>query len=569
VSIKKKFATAVATASLLAGLFGSAFVPSALAAREGSVEETPIARYTEISDLGDDILDNSYTDADGDAVDATKWGMYSEDSDDVLASNEAEIGITLFYAGASGAGTEEVTEIDMQVESSTSKIKVAIRDGATCLEMDDTDGGGGDTALDYFAQSDSVSDLSDGDAGEYYFCVAADKATTAAVGTITVKARAADSTGAYVTVAVIPFQVLGELSSLEASITDGYKYIVNDNDPLADWLTVVGKDSAGNILNGGTGTITQYEDIGNLDNWEDNPDNWEDEQIDFLDETTFDYADDDGDVVAATDTQAQLYSVNGDVCVSNDDSESTGSEGKSYTVKIESGDGDVVSNGITFTCTDGDAVVTKVTPEATSGDKDYDEGGAPNDDLLSLTASVVDSAGRPFGDGSTVACDDFTWADIVYTSDDLDEAAFGTGDIVGGECEVTTLDPDVDRFGKFTYTLKATYPDLGDASAAASTDKSFVLSYRATGTVDTVTIARVRNAAKTSATITFDGGEGAAFESVYFQVEKANGAVVEYRRRANGDGIARLVLSRRNTTIYVYAFAETGDESDTIKVTFK
>jgi hypothetical protein len=52
-------------------------------------------------------------------------------------------------------------------------------------------------------------------------------------------------------------------------------------------------------------------------------------------------------------------------------------------------------------------------------------------------------------------------------------------------------------------------------------------------------------------------------------VEKANGAVAEFRRRANGDGIARLVLSRRNTTIYVYAFAETGDESDTIKVRFR
>ena len=71
------------------------------------------------------------------------------------------------------------------------------------------------------------------------------------------------------------------------------------------------------------------------------------------------------------------------------------------------------------------------------------------------------------------------------------------------------------------------------------------------------------------ATITFDGGEGAAYESVYFQVEKASGAVVEYRRRANGDGVARLVLARRNTEIYVYAFSETSDESDTIKVRFR
>jgi hypothetical protein len=213
--------------------------------------------------------------------------------------------------------------------------------------------------------------------------------------------------------------------------------------------------------------------------------------------------------------------------------------------------------------------VTKLTPEATSGDKEYDEGGAPNDDELSIVATVLDSANRPFGDGSAVTCDDFDWVEIVYTTGDLDEDVYFTGDVVGGECEVTDLAPNVDRFGRFTYTIESEYPNLADASALASTDKSFVLTYTATGSVDTVTIARVRNAAKTLATITFDGGEGAAFESVYFQVEKANGAVAEFRRRANGDGIARLVLSRRNTTIYVYAFAETGDESDTIKVRFR
>jgi hypothetical protein len=84
-----------------------------------------------------------------------------------------------------------------------------------------------------------------------------------------------------------------------------------------------------------------------------------------------------------------------------------------------------------------------------------------------------------------------------------------------------------------------------------------------------VTISKSRNAAKTVATITLDAGEDAAFESVYFQVEKANGNVVEFRRRANGDGVATLVLARRNTVIYVYAFSETSDESDTIKVRFR
>jgi hypothetical protein len=567
VSIKKKFATAVATASLLAGIFGSAFVPAAMAAREGATATTPIARYTEISDLGDDIYDNSGGyDADGDAVDASKWGFYSDDSDDAAASDNAEIGVTLYYAGASGAGTvgSEVPEIDMVVESSTSKIKVAIIDGEVdCSDMDSVDTGVDDDDLDYYAQTDSVSDLADGDDGEYYFCVAADKSTTAAVGTITVKARASDSTGAYVTVAVMPFQALGELSSLEASITDGYKYIVNDNDPIADWITVVGKDAAGNVLNGGNGTITQYEDLGNLDNWEDNPEGWDEEQIDFLDEATFDYADSDFEDAPM---EATLYSVNGDVCVSNDDTESTGSEGKSYTVKIESSDGDVVSNGITFTCTDGDARVTKLTPEATSGDMLYDEGGLPEDDELSVTATVVDSANRPFGDGSTVTCDDFTWAAFVG-DEDLGDDGYEIGGIAGGECEVIDLEPDTDRMGRFTYVIKATYPNLGDATAAASTDVSFTLTYLAGGDED-VTITRTRNAAKTVATFTVDAGEDNAFESVYFQVEKANGAVVEMRRRANIDGVARLVLNRRNTVVYVYAIVG-ATETDTLRARFR
>jgi hypothetical protein len=65
-----------------------------------------------------------------------------------------------------------------------------------------------------------------------------------------------------------------------------------------------------------------------------------------------------------------------------------------------------------------------------------------------------------------------------------------------------------------------------------------------------------------------DAGEDNAFESVYFQVEKANGAVVEMRRRANIDGVARLVLNRRNTVVYVYAIVG-ATETDTLRARFR
>jgi len=91
VSIKKKFATAVATASILAGIFGSAFAPSAMAARVND----PKPRYTELT-VGDDIYEND---------DADAWGFYSADSDaeDTTAAGAAVV-FTLWSAGAAGVG---------------------------------------------------------------------------------------------------------------------------------------------------------------------------------------------------------------------------------------------------------------------------------------------------------------------------------------------------------------------------------------------------------------------------------------------------------------------------------
>jgi hypothetical protein len=277
-----------------------------------------------------------------------------------------------------------------------------------------------------------------------------------------------------------------------------------------------------------------------------------------------------------------------EVCLTEEGGDDTGKSYKvSFTLDAVNGDvdNDLTSNDLTITCgqSSEDARVTKVTPEATTGGLVYEEAGALDDGVLMLVATVVSANGSALGDGSGLTCDDFVWS-IAFTDAAFEDESTivddEDGDVIAGECDLGYLVPggadgDADlgesdddglsRLGLWSYTVTADESDL----ATPGTDKDFALAYRATGTVDTVTIARVRNAAKTVATITFDGGESAAYESVYFQVEKANGAVAEFRRRANGDGIARLVLSRRNTTIYVYAFAETGDESDTIKVRFR
>jgi hypothetical protein len=80
-----------------------------------------------------------------------------------------------------------------------------------------------------------------------------------------------------------------------------------------------------------------------------------------------------------------------------------------------------------------------------------------------------------------------------------------------------------------------------------------------------------RNAAKTRAVITADMTEDNAFERIEFTVELANGNVKTFIRRANASGVATLVQSRRNTTIYVYADVEDGGGSptDVLAVKFK
>ena len=516
-SIKKKFATAVATASILAGIFGSAFAPSAMAARVND----PKPRYTVLT-VDDDVYEND---------DADAWGIYSADAYAADTTNDARVEFTLFSAGASGDGTDGIAEADLKVTSSSSKLLVALP----------------------------------GDAGEenYFVCLAASTATASVKdATVTISARDADSTGAYVTVATMSVSVFGPEATLTLSIVGGYKYVATDNASIDDWFKVVGKDAAGNVLNGADGTVTEGEELAAIDNWADNPENGDGDLVAPFDDNP----------AADADGGMTLYPLAANACVTLEDDEADAMAGQSYAVAIESGD--AVSNTVTITCTaDGsDAIIKSIAASDATGPQEYDDGTGDDGDL-EIVATVQDGEGRPLGDG----VDGLDFGDLTFEGDadlvdELDEdiidlTAVDSDEYSGGEIVLAEVDDEYDfgRRGLFTYTATVAEPDLADSD---EDELVATLTYRATGE-DTVTISKSRNAAKTVATITLDAGEDAAFESVYFQVEKANGNVVEFRRRANGDGVATLVLARRNTTIYVYAFSETSDESDTIKVKFK
>jgi hypothetical protein len=178
-------------------------------------------------------------------------------------------------------GTTEVASADLIATSSSSNLLVAWADKDTAGEdtCEEIDG-----ATDYFAKSDSLADTSEHTAGEgdYVLCVAAKEDDSSANATITIQARAGDSTGSYVTVETVSVLVLGPTASLALSISGGYKYIANENTELADWITVIGRDAAGNVLNGGDGSVTEGEDLADIANWDSNPDNAQEDQIVFL-----------------------------------------------------------------------------------------------------------------------------------------------------------------------------------------------------------------------------------------------------------------------------------------------
>jgi hypothetical protein len=622
VSIKNKLVTAVTTAGLLAGLFGSAFVPAAYAV-------TPKATYTEVY-VGGAVSPQNLVKTIGfesatshqDGADDDAWVGLMLFSESEKFADEPTEGLT----GTRYGRTAYVPETLSAVSSNTAvKVAWGVADDGDVLGATDADADEGDednevgcadlqnslsprgaVTAGNFAASDSIAnaaglanhgtgatqypatvgreyvtaegalddldfDNNGNDAqGVYILCLAAAEDDTAATSTITIKA---DGT----TVATLTVTAVGPADSIVLATAS--RYVAADNDAVEMFVTAKVYDENDTLINGKSSSVSSVAvaDIfaGGLEDWSDNPENGSEDSVDLFAGNT--------PVTASAEAEAELYEFDLEpgVCTSDEDDDMIG---KSYSVKVQSDDADeIVSNAVTITCTEGgdDARVTKVTAEATTGGNPYEETGALDDGLIELTATVVAGNGGVLGDGSGVTCNDFDWSIEFASSDNIysDDAA-ADGAVTAGECvlgyilpgdenddgDAEDTDDELTRLGLFSYTVTAASPDLGDADAD---EADFALSYRATGTVDTVTIARVRNAAKTVATITFDGGESAAYESVYFQVEKANGAVAEFRRRANGDGIARLVLSRRNTTIYVYAFSETSDESDTIKVRFR
>jgi hypothetical protein len=585
-SIKKKFATAVATASLLAGLFGSAFVPSAM----GVVilpSTAVVAKYSTTTEGS--LVQQAGT--------AKVFGFQTNDSDDLAVSDDTYIDVALFTAGTSGAGT---TKLDLTASNNASAVLKATSSNSAvnvgwAYDNDTTDalgedGGDGDLLNDdgpdgfvdavdcsgdiTVGTTSSIKDVtgSNNDAtpsGVFRLCLASETVATAATSTVTITWDGA-------TVVTFTVTAVGPIASLTASITDDFKYVAEDNVVVDDWFTIIAKDAAGVVING-LSTSVSNENLTIYD-WEDNPENAQEDMLEPLNGS-----DTGNDATASgSTTQFSVYDLDSDTCKSESGAgEDDGDAGASYSVKFADAatDADVVSNALTITCTGGvdGARVTKVTAEATTGDMDFEAQTALDDDFIDIVATIVDADGAPLGDGTDTAIDgtDDALIDMVYSFDGNNDLNWNDSSdvVIGGEVLLGDISPDIAP-GKHTYTLTFEDSDLSKDDGD-EVEKVFTLSYTAGFAGYDGDISKTRNAAKTTATVVADFGDDGQYGKIKFTIQTANGAQRTVVLNAGSDGAATLVFSRRNQRVSVYAELKAfGDldyfsDTETIDIRFR
>jgi hypothetical protein len=600
VSIKNKLVTAVTTAGLLAGLFGSAFVPSAnaTAGRAGGAQVVQASRTTiktgsavTCAGIQDTLANNSKACGD-EGTDFTYVRKYGFKSDLYFATDAEDDNGSLhfkFYTttGAAfdfenGAGTD----LALEATSSNSGVLVAwaYSSDATAVACNVSAGA---------ADPEDVASASDvmvgapADAGDaWQLCLFAATATTAATSTITIKADGV--VAATVTVTAVGAVASVELSAYDVTDSNGV-FIAEENDTVANFWKIVAKDSAGTVINGKVGGTLTAGDVSesNLDftNYTLNPKNQNGNAK--LNGTVIAVLED-GTTAAKASASAgwQLFELaDSDTHASGPCQEDTtagsepngdGDAGKTYAVKVSSGT--VHSNAVTITCTSGFDAATVVSVAAvdnnwervTGGDLTYED--EYDDNTIYIVMNLKDGAGRQLGAGLNITRADVEEAvsfgtALNWSSTAVDDLLTdGSGQIVLGD-----ISPAVTTAKKYSYGIKA----IVNAGAYAEGDdddkiyKWYYLSYNAADSSAAPIVPTVkRNALKRKATITVNCGLSDSLEVVPFDVELANGDLVVYDRKADIDGVVKLVLNKRNTVVRVVAVCTDGD-SEVATVRFR
>jgi len=569
-SIKKKFVTAITTAGLLAGLFGSAFVPSALA--RGGAGTAPAPGLSIWSFNSED----SFPDFDQSGVEVLSGEDNSTAISAVIASHqdtgEDDLSIGFTLNDSSGDDIEVAT----LVATSTGFVEVgwALRErfavnenGNGAYRMIECDSNYMDDSA--FGLSDTVTEAkSDGDfdaahivdAGQFFLCFRVKDATKPGKSTITVTANGVKLT-------TITMTVLGDLASLTLSAKRGYTAVATGNAEISEFFTVVGKDSAGQAINQIPGIDIYLNDYTNeaiTEAGSDELDVIEDAQGD-----TMDFVDNSFDNTSSLDLLASVCDVESYTGAGDADA------GKSYALAVEmlNWDGDVItSNAVTASCTGADskAVLSDIVAETATGEADWaasTAGKADSDGVIAIYATVKDSAGRLMGLDNTIGFDITLSADFD-TELGLVEVESQVGP--GGKIMLGYIVPDMGALAKYSYEVTIADSNFGTALAQELVK---TLYYSAVSGIELdYSLSRVRNAAKTVATWTADYGVACSNARIEFNWENADGTKFgTVERRANIDGVAKFALARRNQTIFVYAAGcdNYGAETDFVKARFR
>jgi hypothetical protein len=224
------------------------------------------------------------------------------------------------------------------------------------------------------------------------------------------------------------------------------------------------------------------------------------------------------------------------------------------TVKIdleyENVDEDLVTSSLTMTCTDADGKITNIKMAASAANPGSD---------VKLNLTVVDSAGRACGYGCTIpnatlvtrtpagtnADESIDTLTEVNGGDELTEAnltgALFGANLVDGTAWVKIQTPST----KGTYAAIIDYADIETGGAVALPGSWTIRLVSSDVAAAPSSTGLTAGAKKLTATADFGATAGGA--KIAFTLERSNGTVKTYYRKANADGVAKFTLRFRGT----------------------
>jgi len=569
-SIKKKFATAVATAGLLAGLFGSAFVPTVSAVR-GDLEAPKVALTKWITRDWGNYENWTKTSAPGYA--RLTFATFTGNRE--VPDNDQSIGFKLRDAAG-----DNITVATLSAVSSNPNIQVAF-----AYDADEGTRTDCETAAvgEAFGTTDSVEAVQDGSEqnangtwadGWYTLCFKMKNDTKPGSSTVTVTANG-------VKLQPIMIKALGDIASLTLTSNIGASPVIaSDNLAIAKAFSMIAKDSAGQVINGTSSASA----MGHYD-----PETWVTSDLEPLG-----YSSDDvilnqkgeevphaywfyNGSVSATAKQDKFLNIRKDTCQSESFAGAGDSDaGHSYKIgfEIDNYDGDTIeSNTVTITCSGPSDEYTVSNPvlEYTSGAADWAASAAAEDDLdghIGVYVTVKDADGKPMGLtgklaltsgmdridptlGFGVELDDFGALNVDY----VDPRVGADGKVLIG-----TIVPDVTGAVGTQYPLDVTLSDWDanyDGTAALADLKKTLIYTVGSSTAKVYSATKAWSKAHTKVVVSVAWGAACSNAMVTFDIEKGNGdmILVPIRRRANAAGTATLTLEKRRTVNYVTAIS--------------